>query len=157
MATIDPIILPPVGISTEFSVTIVPTPDIDESTGLLETITSVTASLIGSPEESSVIITPGTTSVTISGKHLNTFTDVFTYVSKGQSDKTETPTSVIGRGKVPPAKTLFNLAQDLRKSEIRSYSIVVNETQVFTVTQEVENALELMKDFMANYFNGANN
>lgn len=156
MATVDPTTLPSVPIDTQFSVTVVAVPDVDELSGLSETITSVTATLVGSPEESEIVITPGITSVTISGKHLNTFTDVFTYVSRGESDKTETPTVVIGRGNVPPVKNLYDLNQDRRQFETRTFNIVINGSQTIPVTQVVQNPLELMRLFMANYnYNGA--
>lgn len=144
MASASPSNLPPINLDTNFSVTVSIVP------GPLETINSVSAVLSGSPSEP-ITVTSSISSVTISGKHVNTFTDVLTYTEKGETDLTQTPTSVIGIGNVPDKKNLYDLKQDLRKSQIRTYTITVNGSQTLTVTQEVLNPLEVKRRFMANY------
>ena len=142
MATTSIDVLPSVLIGDSFSVTVSIIP------GPLEVISSVSGSLAGLPLEPGITITSGTSSVTISGKHQNTFTDVFTYAEPGRSDLVS---SVTGRGNVPPNKNLYDLNQDKRKSETRTYNLLVNGSISLTVTQEVLNALETMRQFMANY------
>lgn len=145
MATASPLILTAVNLGEDFSETITIVPD------MLEIISSVSTSLSGSPVEPNITIVSNTTSVTISGKHLNTFTDVFTYLEPGQSELTVEPTIVVGIGNMPPDKNLFDLNQDLRKSETRTYNILINGSSTITVTQEVLNPLETIRSFMDNY------
>jgi hypothetical protein len=144
MATTSPSILPPVNLNDNFTVTVSVVP------GPLESISSVSGVLSGSPTEP-ITVTSGTSSVTISGKHVNTFVDVLTYTEKGETDLTETPTKVIGIGNIPDKKNLYDLKQDLRKSETRTYVLTVNGSQTLTITQEVRNPLEVKRRFMANY------
>ena len=66
MATASPSILPPVNLNDNFSVTVTIVP------GALEIVSSVSGVLSGSPSEP-ITVSSGTTSVTISGKHQNTF------------------------------------------------------------------------------------
>ena len=145
MATASPSILSPVIIGDMFTATVsvIPEP--------LETITSVTGSLSGTPLEPGITITGGSNSIIISGKHQYTFTDVFTYTEPEFTDLEVTPSQVTGRGNLPQDKNLFNLNQDKRKSEIRTYNLVINGNATLTVTQEVLNPLEAMRSFMANY------
>lgn len=145
MATASPSVLPPVIVGTVFSVTVSIIP------GALEIISSVSGSLSGSPTETGITVTAGVSSVTISGKHENTFTDVFKYTEPGESDLTVAPFEVIGRGKIPPSKNLFDLNQDTRKSETRTYNLVINGSSTLSITQEVLNPLEAMRQFMATY------
>ena len=115
-----------------------------------ETISSVTGVLSGTPLEPTITITGGSTSVTISGQHLNTFTDVFTYLEPGVSDLTATATAT-GRGNMPADKNLFDLNQDTRQSQTRTFTLTVNGSITLSVTQQVQNPLEAMTSFMANY------
>ena len=107
--------------------------------------------LSGTPLETSITVTGGSTSVTISGQHLNTFTDIFTYTEPGFSDLESTPSTATGRENMPAEKNLFNLNQDLRKSQTRTYILTVNGSISLSVTQEVENPLSAITSFMANY------
>jgi hypothetical protein len=145
MASVNPSILTPVVSGESFTVTVNVEPD------MFEIISSVSGSLSGNPLEPGITVTSGTSSVTISGKHEFTFTDTFKYTEPGESDLTTTPTIVVSRGNVPPSKNLFELSQDQRKSETRTYNIIVNGSSTFTVTQEILNPLEAMRSFMANY------
>jgi hypothetical protein len=144
MATLSPSILPPVNLDDNFTVTVSVIP------GALEIISSVSGILSGSPIEP-ITVTSGTSSVTISGKHINTFVDVLTYTEKGETDLTQAPTTVTGIGNLPDKKNLYDLKQDLRKSETRTYVLTVNGSQTLTITQEVRNPLEVKRKFMANY------
>jgi hypothetical protein len=145
MASVNPSILTPVVIGESFTVTI------NVEADMFETISSVSGSLSGSPLEPGITITSSTSTVTISGKHEFTFTDTFKYTEPGESDLISTPTTVISRGNVPPNKNLFELSQDQRQSQTRTYNIIVNGSSTLTVTQEVLNPLEAMRSFMANY------
>lgn len=145
MASASPATLTPVTIGETFTATINIVPD------MLETISSVSAILSGSPSEPGINITGGSSSVVISGKYEFAFTDTFKYTEPGESDLTTTPISVVSRGNMPPDKNLFELAQDQRQSEIRTYVLTVNGNSTLTVTQQVLNPLEAMRQFMANY------
>jgi hypothetical protein len=145
MASANPSILNPVVVGESFTATVTIEPD------MFEIISSVSGSLLGSPLEPGITVTGGTSTVTISGKHEFTFTDIFKYTEPGESDLSTTPTTVVSRGNVPPSKNLFELSQDQRKSETRTYNIIVNGSSTLTVTQEVLNPLEAMRSFMANY------
>jgi hypothetical protein len=141
----------------DFSATITASPTVDPIFGSSgEVINFVTAELLESPQEPNIIITPGTTSVTISGKHLGTFNDKFTYVSKGSTNNTETPTEVVGIVNMPPNKELYNLDQDGRLTAVRNFLITVTydntKTATFTVSQTINNSLEGMRRFMAGYY-----
>ncbi len=142
MATASPSVLNPVSIGENFTATVTIVPD------MFETISSVSGSLNGNPIEPGITITGGTSTVTISGKHELTFTDIFNYTEPGETDPVKT---VISRGNMPPDKNLFELSQDQRKSETRTYTLVVNGSSTLTVTQEVLNPLEAIRSFMANY------
>jgi hypothetical protein len=126
-----------------------------EEGGESETITSVTAQLVGSADPG-IVITPGPTSVTISGKHVTGFQDILTYVDKGQSDKTQTPKSVTGIENMPAGQNLFDLNQDKKQSLDRQFLIIVtlddDSVQSFTLKQTVINDLESMRSFMGGYF-----
>lgn len=143
MATASPDKLPSVNHNENFTATVTLTP------GPLEIISGVTGSLVGSPSEPITVTAVGTT-VTISGKHQNLFKDVFTFTPTDTSDKTATPTSVEGIGAVPDKQNLYDLKQDQRKSEIRTYLISYSGGSV-TVDQEVMNPLAVILEFMKNY------
>ena len=145
MPTANPLILNSVVVGDQFTATVEVIP------GQFETVSSVTGVLVGTPLEPNITITSGVTSVTISGQHLNTFTDVFTYTEPGVSDLEATPTQATGRGNMPPDKNLFNLNQDTRQSQTRTYLLTVNGATTLEVTQTVENPLSAMTSFMANY------
>jgi hypothetical protein len=121
----------------------------------LVTVVAVTAELVGDPD-SGIVVTPGETSVTISGRHITGFVDKLTYVDDGQSDKTQTPKTAIGIQNMPQGQNLFNLDQDPKKSLERQFKIIVtlsdDSTETAVLTQTVENDLDSIKDFMGSYF-----
>ena len=125
-----------------------------------ETNIIVSASLTG-VSQPDITITSGPILVTIIGKYVDSFLDTFKYVNKGSSDKIETPTTVVGVQNVPPTKELFDLSQDTRLFELKTYLITVNYddallvpgTETFTVTQQIINDLEGIRSFMDTYYN----
>ncbi len=148
MATISPTVLTAVDFNQTFSQTVNVNPDMSE------TITSVTATLVGSPLEPDISISINANVVTISGKYTATFTDEFSYLEPGATGPNLTPTVVTGLVNMPPDKNLFKLDQDSRESETRTYNIVVNSSSgsnTIPITQLVLNTLESMRLFMDTY------
>jgi hypothetical protein len=148
LATISPTVLTAVDFNQTFSQTVNVNPDMSE------TITSVTATLVGSPLEPDISISVNANVVTISGKYTATFTDEFSYLEPGATGPDLTPTVVIGLVNMPPDKNLFKLDQDSRESETRTYNIVVNSSSgsnTIPITQLVLNTLESMRLFMDTY------
>lgn len=119
---------------------------------ILETITSVTAT---QQQNEQVIITGGTTSVSISGTYIDPFIDSFTYVEKDNNNLLGSPITIIGTANVPPNKYLYNLSQDTTAASIRTYNVTVTTdltTQQFVVTHSINNEYEGIRSFMANYY-----
>jgi hypothetical protein len=148
LATISPTVLTAVDFNQTFSQTVNVNPDMSE------TITSVTATLVGSPLEPDISISINANVVTISGKYTATFTDEFSYLEPGATGPNLTPTVVTGLVNMPPDKNLFKLDQDSRESETRTYNIVVNSSSgsnTIPITQLVLNTLESMRLFMDTY------
>ena len=120
-------------------------------------ITDISVALTGAPEPITIII--GESSFTVSGVYQTGFTDLLTYVNEGSSNLAETPTSVIGIQNMPDGKALFDLDQDQKQSLVRTYTVTVKYDDVGTVTENlslnhtVQNDLESIRSFMANYFN----
>lgn len=106
--------------------------------------------------EPGLTITPGTTSVTIFGKFTDPFVDTFKYVSKGSSDIVEEPTIVVGVANVPRDKELYDLSQDRKLFELKTYTVIVTyddtQTEQFIVTQKILNDLEGIRSFMDTYY-----
>jgi hypothetical protein len=114
--------------------------------------------------EPTVEVINNDTSVTIKGQYFDAWADKFTYVSAGESDLTEIPTTVTFYSNLPPAQNLFKLNQDLSDTKIRAYNITVryrdqetdstNEQQL-TFTHIIEQDWEIIREIMANYkYNG---
>lgn len=119
-----------------------------------ETIDFVDAVLVGNAEPG-LTITSGAPSVSIVGTYVDPFVDIFTFVSKGSSDKIETPTNVISIQNVPANRDLFNLNQDLNQITTKIFTIEVTTnltTAQFTVTQDITNELEPIRLFMDTYY-----
>lgn len=118
-----------------------------------ETIESVTATL--GESEPGVVITNGVSSVSIVGKYVDPFEDIFTYVEKGSSDLIETPKEVISVRNMPPNKDFYNLDQDTRAESIRNYTIRVKTNMSsynFGVTHTIYNEWEGLRTFVADYY-----
>ena len=119
-----------------------------------EIFESVTASL--QENEPGVSIVSRIDSVTIQGKYINDpFSDTFKYVSKGSSDKIESPTTVVGVANMPSKKELYELNQDTRENSIRTYNVTVVSdlgTDVFVVTHKIYNEWEGIRSFIDTYY-----
>jgi hypothetical protein len=108
-----------------------------------------------------VVITSGISSVSIVGTYDDPFLDTFQFVSKGSSNKIETPTTVVGISNVPLKKELFDLSQDVRQKETINYEVTVEyedqffvpSIETFTVTHDIVNEYEGIRSFIDTYYN----
>tara|TARA_E500000331_G_C17242415_1_gene707577 strand:- start:534 stop:1016 length:483 start_codon:yes stop_codon:yes gene_type:complete len=125
---------------------------------LQETITNVTATVDGT--EPDLVITPGTTSVAITGSFADPYSDSFTYIDAGQSDKTQTPTTVSGVDNLPADKIFFDLDQDMTAYTTKTFIITVSYDLVnvaqtpesFTLTMKINNEWEGIRSVVDNYY-----
>ena len=110
---------------------------------------------------STLTITPGTTSVNISGTFDDPFSDSFTYVDKGGTNLVDTPTTVIGVSNMPPNKEYYLLDQDTRNYVIVTFTILVEVTTTIggatstvtkTATLQVNNEWEGIRSFVDTYY-----
>ena len=110
---------------------------------------------------STLTITPGTTSVNISGTFDDPFSDSFTYVDKGGTNLVDTPTTVIGVSNVPTNKEFYLLDQDTRNYVIVTFTIEVvvtttiggaTSTVTQTATLQVNNEWEGIRSFVDTYY-----
>ena len=111
---------------------------------------------------STLTITPGTTSVNISGTFDDPFSDSFTYVEKGGTDLVDTPTTVVGVSNMPAGKDFYFLDQDQRWYVLVTFTIQVVETApspytgsntaTFYPTLRVENSWEGIRSFVDTYY-----
>ena len=110
---------------------------------------------------STLTITPGTSSVSISGTFDDPFSDSFTYVEKGGTNLVDTPTTVIGVSNMPANKEYYLLDQDTRNYVIVTFTIVVTidstignttSTETFTATLQVNNEWEGIRSFVDTYY-----
>lgn len=125
-------------------------------------ISELTVTLEGEQDE--IVIETSGSGFTIKGKYISGWVDVFTYVEAGESDQTDTPKTAIDIPNMPPDKNLYDLNQDKKQSIFRDYKVTVvfeneetmaEETLEATLTHQVDNDLDAMKDYMANYnYNG---
>lgn len=121
-------------------------------------ISSSSATLIGDQDEIKIDANKG--SITISGKYVSGWQDIFTYVEAGESDKTDTPKTAIDIPNMPRGKNLYDLAQDQKLSIFRDYEISIvytdpttflETTETIKATHEVQNDLDAMNKYMADY------
>ena len=120
---------------------------------LNETITNVTASVAGNQPD--LVITPSSSSVSITGTLTDPFVDEFTYVEPGESDKTQTPTVVQRIPNMPANKILYNLNQDNTTPYIETFTITVTAdtgTTTFTLELKINNEYEGIRSFISNYY-----
>ena len=116
----------------------------------------------GTDLTSTLTITPGTSSVSISGTFNDPFSDSFTYVEKGGTDLEDTPTTVVGVSNMPAGKDFYFLDQDTRWYVIVTFTIEVVETApspytgsntaTFYPTLRVENSWEGIRSFVDTYY-----
>ena len=110
---------------------------------------------------SQLTITPGTTSVNISGTFDDPFSDSFTYVDKGGTNLVDTPTTVVGVSNLPANKEFYLLDQDTRNYVIVTFTIQVvvtttiggaTSTVTQTATLQVNNEWEGIRSFVDTYY-----
>ena len=117
-----------------------------------DTITNVTASVAGNQPD--LVITSGTTSVTIGGTLTDPFNDQFTYVEKGTTYP-KTPVTVTKVSNMPPDKLMYKLEQDNTTPYIETFTITVTAdtgTTTFTLELKINNAYEGIRSFISNYY-----
>ena len=123
-----------------------------------EEITNVTATVDGT--EPNLVITPGTTSVAITGSFADPYSDSFTYIDAGQSDKTQTPTTVRGVDNLPADKIFFDLDQDMTAYTTKTFTVTVSydlinvaqTPETFTLTMKINNEWEGIRSVVDNYY-----
>ena len=116
-------------------------------------ITNVTATVQGT--HPNLVITPGTTSVSITGTLDDPFIDEFTYIDEGQSDKTQTPITVQRIVNMPSDKVMYNLNQDATTYATETFTITVTHdgsTTDFTIELKIYNEWEGIRAFVSNYY-----
>ena len=116
----------------------------------------------GTDLTSTLTITPGTSSVSISGTFDDPFSDSFTYVERGGTDLVDTPTTVVGVSNMPANKDFYFLDQDQRWYVLVTFTIQVVETApspytgsntaTFYPTLRVENEWEGIRSFVDTYY-----
>jgi hypothetical protein len=136
--------------------------DINETVGVSVpgTVSSISVALSGEYEQKDIVLQTSSSGFTIAGKYLAGWQDVFTYVEANKSDKTDTPKTAIDIPNMPLGKNLYDLNQDKKQSIFVDYTVTVvfvnsetmaEETLTATLTHQVDNDLDAMTDFMANY------
>ena len=126
-------------------------------------VTNVSATVQGS--QPNLVITPGTTSVSITGTLADPFSDSFTYVEQGKTNLNSTPTTVVGTDNMPSNKVFYDLNQDGRNYVSEFFDITVqwesgpsgNMTAqtpaTFTLELKIYNEWEGIRSFISNYYN----
>ena len=118
-----------------------------------DTITNVTASVAGS--QPNLVITPSSSSVSITDTLTDPFVDEFTYIDEGQSDRTQTPVTVQKIVNMPADKVMYNLNQDTTVYATETFTITVTAdtgTTTFTLELKINNAYEGIRSFISNYY-----
>ena len=126
-------------------------------------VTNVSATVQGN--QPNLVITPGTTSVSITGTLADPFSDFFTYVEQGDTDLNSTPITVESTDNMPDDKVFYNLNQDGRNYVSEFFDITVqwesgpsgNMTAqtpaTFTLELKIYNEWEGIRSFVSNYYN----
>ena len=130
--------------------------------GQVANVTNVTATVAGTQPD--LVITPGSTSVSITGSIEDPFLDVFKYVEQGQSDKTSTPVTVERLVNMPPDKVMFDLQQDGTSYVTETFTVTVQweaglagnltaqTPATFTLELKIYNEWEGIRSFISNYY-----
>ena len=125
-------------------------------------VTNVTASVQGNQPD--LVITPGSTSVSITGSIEDPFVDEFKYVEQGESDKSSTPVTVQRLVNMPPDKVMFDLQQDGTSYVTETFTVTVQwesgpvgnltaQAPVsFTLELKIYNEWEGIRSFISNYY-----
>ena len=132
------------------------------SGGQVANVTNVTASVQGNQPD--LVITPGSTSVSITGSIEDPFVDEFKYVEQGESDKTSTPVTVQRLVNMPPDKVMFDLNQDNTSYTTETFTVTVQwesgpagnltaqAPATFTLELKIYNEWEGIRSFISNYY-----
>ena len=127
-------------------------------------VTNVDAALQAPANEPDLVITPGTTSVSITGDLQDPFVDIFKYVEIGESDNTMTPVTVERVVNMPSDKLFYNLDQDGTVYVSRFFDITVQwesgtagnlvaqTPATFVLELKIYNSWEGIRSFVANYY-----
>ena len=118
-----------------------------------DNITNVTATVSGT--HPNLVITPSSSSVSITGTLQDPFIDEFTYIDEGQSDKTQTPITVQKIVNMPADKVMYNLNQDATVYATETFTITVTHdgsTTDFTLELKIYNEWEGIRAFVSNYY-----
>ena len=130
--------------------------------GQVANVTNVTASVVGT--QPNLVITPASTSVSITGDIEDPFLDQFTYVEQGESDKTQTPVTVERIPNMPADKLMYNLNQDGTAFTTETFNVTVQwesgpvgnltaQSPVsFTLELKIYNEWEGIRSFISNYY-----
>ena len=125
-------------------------------------VTNVTASVQGNQPD--LVITPGSTSVSITGSIEDPFVDEFKYVEQGESDKSSTPVTVQRLVNMPPDKVMFDLNQDNTSYTTETFIVTVQwesgpagnltaqTPATFTLELKIYNEWEGIRSFISNYY-----
>jgi len=125
-------------------------------------VTNVTATVAGTQPD--LVITPGSTSVSITGSIEDPFVDEFKYVEQGESDKTSTPVTVQRLVNMPPDKVMFDLNQDNTSYTTETFTVTVQwesgpvgnltaqAPASFTLELKIYNEWEGIRSFISNYY-----
>ena len=125
-------------------------------------VTNVTASVQGNQPD--LVITPGSTSVSITGSIEDPFVDEFKYVEQGESDKSSTPVTVQRLVNMPPDKVMFDLQQDGTSYVTETFTVTVSWEEgpagnltaqapvSFTLELKIYNEWEGIRSFISNYY-----
>ena len=125
-------------------------------------VTNVTASVQGNQPD--LVITPGSTSVSITGTLEDPFVDEFKYVEQGESDKSSTPVTVQRLVNMPPDKVMFDLNQDNTSYTTETFTVTVQwesgpagnltaqAPATFTLELKIYNEWEGIRSFISNYY-----
>jgi len=125
-------------------------------------VTNVTATVQGNQPD--LVITPGSTSVSITGSIEDPFVDEFKYVEQGESDKSSTPVTVQRLVNMPPDKVMFDLNQDNTSYTTETFTVTVQwesgpvgnltaqTPATFTLELKIYNEWEGIRSFISNYY-----
>ena len=125
-------------------------------------VTNVTATVQGNQPD--LVITPGSTSVSITGSIEDPFVDEFKYVEQGESDKSSTPVTVQRLVNMPPDKVMFDLNQDNTSYTTETFTVTVQwesgpagnltaqTPATFTLELKIYNEWEGIRAFVSNYY-----
>ena len=125
-------------------------------------VTNVSATVQGS--QPNLVITPGTTSVSITGTLADPFSDSFTYVEQGKTNLNSTPTTVVGTDNMPSNKVFYDLNQDGRNYVSEFFDITVQwesgpagnlvaqTPATFTLELKLDKEWEGIRSFISNYY-----